>query len=166
MKVAALERNYDMEQHGGNKEMTLMRMDPFRELRQWNSVFDRFFENRLSPNVREDAVVTRWSPTVDVSETPTEITFSVELPGFEKEEIEISLEENVLSISGERKFEKEENRDFHRVERWYGSFFRSFKLPATVDSSKIDAGLKDGLLTIHLPKVEEAKPRQIPVTVS
>ena len=166
MKVAALERNYDMEQHGGNKEMTLMRMDPFRELRQWNSVFDRFFENRLSPNVREDAVVTRWSPTVDVSETPTEITFLVELPGFEKEEIEISLEENVLSISGERKFEKEENRDFHRVERWYGSFFRSFKLPAKVDSSKIDAGLKDGLLTIHLPKVEEAKPRQIPVTVS
>ena len=166
MKVAALERNYDMEQHGGNKEMTLMRMDPFRELRQWNSVFDRFFENRLSPNVREDAVVTRWSPTVDVSETPTEITFSVELPGFEKEEIEISLEENVLSISGERKFEKEENRDFHRVERWYGSFSRSFKLSATVDSSKIDAGLKDGLLTIHLPKVEEAKPRQIPVTVS
>ncbi len=146
--------------------MTLMRIDPFRELRQWNNVFDRFFENRPDPDTGKDNVVSRWSPTVDVSETPTELTFLVELPGFEKQEIDISLEENVLSISGERKFEKEENRDFHRVERWYGSFFRSFKLPTTVDSSKIDAGLKDGLLTIHLPKAEDAKPRQIPVTVS
>ena len=146
--------------------MTLMRMEPFRDLRAWNNTFDRFFGNRVGRVVDEDTHVTRWSPTVDVSETPTEITFSVELPGFAKDEIDISLEENVLSISGERKFENEESRDFHRVERWYGSFGRSFKLPATVDSSKIDAGLKDGLLTIHLPKVEEAKPRQIPVTVS
>ena len=146
--------------------MTLMRIDPFRDLREWNNAFDRFFGNRFSRVVDEDTHVTRWSPTVDVSETPTEVAFSVELPGFEKDEIDISLEKNVLSISGERKFEKEENRDFHRVERWYGSFFRSFRLPATVDSSKIDANLKDGLLTIHLPKVEEARPRQIPVTVS
>ncbi len=146
--------------------MTLMRIDPFRDLREWNNVFDRFFGNRFRHVVDENTHVTRWSPTVDVSETPTEIAVSVELPGFEKDEIDISLEENVLSISGERKFEKEENRDFHRVERWYGSFFRSFRLPATVDSSKIDASLKDGLLTIRLPKVEEARPRQIPVTVN
>ena len=146
--------------------MTLLRIDPFREVQQWNHAFNRFLGNRPGPEAGSDAAVTRWSPTVDVSETPTELTFSVELPGFEKEDINISLEQNVLSISGERKFEKEENRDFHRVERWYGSFFRSFRLPARVDSSKIDAALKGGLLTIHLPKVEEAQPRQIPVTVS
>ena len=145
--------------------MTLMRIDPFQDLRAWNNTFDRFFGNSLGCVVNEETYVTRWSPTVDVSETPTDITFSVELPGFEKDEIDLSLEKNVLSISGERKFENEENRDSHRVERWYGSFFRS-SIPSTVDSSKIDAGLKDGLLTIHLPKIEEAKPWQIPVTVN
>ena len=144
--------------------MTLMRIDPFRE--EWNHAFDGLFGTRFSRADGENTTVARWSPTVDVSETQAELTFSVELPGFEKEQIDISLEENILSISGERKFEKEENRDFHRVERQYGSFFRSFKLPATVDSSRIDADLKGGLLTIHLPKVEEAKPRQIAVTIS
>ncbi len=145
--------------------MNLMRIDPFRDLRAWNNAFDRFFGNRVG-RVTDDTHMTRWSPTVDVSETPNEVALSIELPGFEKEEVDISLEENVLSISGERKFENEESRDFLRVERWYGSFYRSFKLPATVDGSGIDAVLKDGLLTIHVPKLEEAKPRQIPVTVS
>ncbi len=146
--------------------MNLMRIDPFRDLRAWNSAFDRFFGNRVGHGSDEYTHMTRWSPTVDVSETPNEVTVSIELPGFEKEEVDISLEKNVLSISGERKFENEESRDFLRVERWYGSFYRSFKLPATVDGSGIDAVLKDGLLTIHVPKLEEAKPRQIAVTVS
>ncbi len=146
--------------------MTLMRIDPLRDLPEWNSAFDRFFGNRYTRSFEKDLTEHRWSPSGDVSETPSEITFTVELPGFEKNEIDISLDKNVLTISGDRKFEKEEKRDFHRVERWYGKFFRSFKLPATVDTTGIEAALKNGVLTIRLPKVEEAKPRQIAVSVS
>jgi len=146
--------------------MTLMRIDPFQDLREWNSAFDRFFGNRYSRSVDRDPALSPWSPTGDVSETPTEITFTVELPGVEKDEIDIAIDKNILTIRGERNLEKEEERDFHRVERWHGKFSRSFKLPTTVDNSKIDAALKNGVLTIHLPKAEEAKPRQIAVSVS
>lgn len=146
--------------------MTLIRIDPFRDLREWNTAFDRFFGDRYSQSVDREPAIHHWSPTGDVSETPTEVTFTVELPGFEKDEIDIALDKDVLTISGERTLEKGEKRDFHRVERWYGRFSRSFKLPTTVNNSKIDAALKNGVLTIHLPKIAEAKPRQIAVSVS
>jgi HSP20 family protein len=105
-----------------------------------------------------------WSPMVDVKETEDALDFHVELPGMKKEDVEITLENNVLSISGERKFEKEaKGETYHRLERSYGSFSRSFTLPASVRTDKVDANFADGVLQIHLPKVEESKPRKISI---
>ena len=107
-----------------------------------------------------------WSPSVDLRETETEIVFTVDLPGFEKDEIDISLNNGALSISGERTFDEENRSEYRRVERGYGKFHRSFRLPDTVDAEKIEAHLNNGLLSIHLPRKKEALPRQIPVRVS
>ena len=105
-----------------------------------------------------------WRPAVDVRENEEALTIQVELPGLSKEDIGISLEDNVLTLTGERKLENHENKDnYHRVERQYGRFSRSFRLPATVQTDKADASFKDGLLTLVLPKTEESKPRQIQI---
>lgn len=145
--------------------MQLVRFNPFTELagvdRLFNDTFDRFFEDtdrRLTNKT--------WSPSVDVSETETEIIFTAEFPGFEKDEIDISVNEGRLSISGERAFTEEKDTKRHRVERWHGKFYRSFQLPKSADAEKISANLKNGVLTVTLPKKEEAKPRQIPVSVN
>lgn len=99
-----------------------------------------------------------WSPKVDLSETEKEITVKAELPGLKREDIDISLDESNLIIKGEKKNEKEETgRHFHRVERTYGSFFRTLPLPATVEQDKVEATYTDGILTITLPKSEEAR---------
>ncbi len=144
--------------------MHLVRFNPFRELagmdRLFNDTYDRFFENT---GTRSNGT---WSPSVDVSETETEILFTAEFPGFEKDEIDISVNEGRLSISGERAFPEEKDTKRHRVERWYGKFHRSFLLPKSADAEKISAHLKNGVLTVTLPKKEEAKPRQIPVSVN
>lgn len=145
--------------------MTLMKIDPFWDIQEWNSVFDHLYRNH-EMRVLKDLPLNNWSPTGDISETTTEITFTVELPGFEKDEIDISLNKNVLSISGERKFKENKKRDFHSIERSYGKFLRNFNLPSTVNSKKIDAALKNGVLTIHLPKIKKTEPRQIHVSVS
>jgi HSP20 family protein len=145
--------------------MQLVKFNPFTELtgidQLFNDTFDRFFENtdrRLTNKT--------WSPSVDVSETETEILFTAELPGFEKDGIDISVNDGRLSISGERQFTEEKEAKHHRVERWYGKFYRSFLLPKSADAEKISANLKNGVLTVTLPKKEEAKPRQIPVSVN
>ena len=145
--------------------MQLVKFNPFTELagidRLFNDTFDRFFEDtdrRLTNKT--------WSPSVDISETETEIIFTAEFPGFEKDEIDISVNEGRLSISGERPFTEEKDTKRHRVERWYGKFYRSFQLPKSADAEKISANLKNGVLTVTLPKKEEAKPRQIPVSVN
>lgn len=144
--------------------MHLVKFNPFRELagvdRLFNDTFDRFFEDT---GTRSNGT---WSPSVDVSETETEIVFTAELPGFEKDEIDISVKEGRLSISGEREFTEEKETKYHRVERWYGKFRRSFLLPKSADAEKISANLKNGVLTLTLPKKEEAKPRQITVSVN
>lgn len=101
---------------------------------------------------------TEWMPSVDISETEKEITVKAELPGIDKKDIDISLEENHLIIKGEKRGETEESgKHFHRVERTYGSFYRSLLLPATVEKDKIDAAYKDGVLIVVLPKSEEAQ---------
>ena len=106
------------------------------------------------------------TPAVDIAEQENEYEVKVELPGVSKEDVKISLESNILTIKGEKKEEKEEKKtNLHRVERSYGMFQRSFTLPTTVKSDKIDATFSDGVLTITLPKVEEAKPKQIEVKV-
>jgi HSP20 family protein len=120
-----------------------------------------------SGDKKEAITVAEWSPLVDITEDDKEYLVKAELPEMKKEEIKINVHEDVLSISGERKYEKEEKgKKYHRVERAYGSFVRSFTLPEDADGSKINAEYKDGVLKIHLPKSEKAKPKAIEVRVS
>lgn len=127
------------------------------------SDFNQFFGRRLSEDI-----TSAWSPAVDVRETNDELIMLVELPGLDTKEVTVSVEKNVLTISGEKKKMFEEGDDdskYHVVERYYGRFERSFRLPQTVSADKVDARLKDGVLAISLPKVEAAKPRKIEVKV-
>jgi len=110
----------------------------------------------------EPSATTSWSPSVDIFETDGEIVVKAELPGMERKDIALNLEKNVLTLKGERRFEKETKDDnYHRIERSYGSFSRAFSIPATVEEDKIRAEYKDGVLRIVLPKKEQAKPKQI-----
>ncbi len=108
-----------------------------------------------------------WVPQVDMSETKDELTVRAEVPGMDKEELSVTLQDNVLTLRGERKQETEaKSATFHRMERSYGSFVRSFTLPTLVQTDKVKAAYKDGVLTITLPKAEEAKPKEISVSVN
>jgi HSP20 family protein len=110
----------------------------------------------------EPAATTTWSPAVDIFETEGEIVVKAELPGMDRKDITLNLERNVLTLKGERRFEKEAKDDnYHRIERSYGGFSRTFSIPATVDEEKIHAEYKEGVLKIVLPKKEQAKPKQI-----
>ncbi len=146
--------------------MTLVRWTPFGEMgdlrHDLEETMDRFFGRRTGDN---DVSTRTWSPSVDIRETGDSMVFSVEVPGFEKEDLNISVDDGVLTISGERTIEESETKNYLRIERFYGKVYRSFRLPGTVDSENISANLKNGVLTVTLPKREEAKPRQIPVTV-
>lgn len=153
--------------------MTLMRWDPFRELEQtatFNRMFDRPLLTRF-PAFRgetEEALVgVDWAPLVDIEETPREFLIKAELPDVKKEDVKVALEDGVLMIQGERKMEKEEkDRKVHRIERSYGKFLRSFTVPRDVDDKKVMAEFKDGLLLVHVPKAEAAKPRLIDIKVA
>lgn len=118
--------------------------------------FNRFLEEAFSPfalPTEEPVFITGWTPSCDIYETDNEIVVRAEVPGMKKEEINVSMQDNVLTISGERKFEQEAKKEnYHRVERSYGSFTRSFMLPPTVEEKKITAEFKDGLLEVKLPK--------------
>lgn len=133
------------------------RRDPLFEL------VERFFDRgNASPNEAVESA--SWIPPVDLLETETSFVFTAELPGLDKKDLDISLEDNVLTVSGERTFNKEsENDNYHRVERAYGTFRRAFSLPTGVDADKVDAKFKDGLLTLSVPKSETAKPRRIAI---
>ncbi len=114
----------------------------------------------------EDLVSGTWVPPVDVAETQEKILVRAEVPGMKQEDIQIEFENGLLTIRGERKIEKSEAMTWHRVERIYGNFSRSFTLPRSVDPEKITAGYRDGILEIEVPKREEAKPKQIRIAVS
>jgi HSP20 family protein len=136
--------------------MAVVRWDPFRD---FNILQDRV--NRMFGN-DEAAATTTWSPAVDIFETEGEIVVKAELPGMNREDIALNLEKNLLTLKGERRFEKEtKDENYHRIERSYGGFSRAFSIPATVDEEKIRADYKDGVLKIVLPKKEQAKPKQI-----
>jgi HSP20 family protein len=108
-----------------------------------------------------------WSPTVDIVETPEEFQIKVELPEVKKEEVKVSVDGGVLRIEGERKQEKEEKgKKYHRIERSYGSFLRTFTLPDNVDETKVQADFKDGMLNVRLRKAEKAKPKSIEIKVA
>jgi HSP20 family protein len=146
--------------------MNIVRYDPFRELRSLQDEVNRLFSNSFSRGGSGDNELMRgaWSPSVDIFENKDQIVLEAELPGMKPEDVNISIENNVLTIHGERKFEKKDEGDnFHRVERSYGSFTRSFTLPPTVSSENAQAEFENGVLRLTLAKREEAKPRRIEI---
>jgi HSP20 family protein len=145
---------------------TIARLEPFRGLSTLQDQFNRLF-NESFRNSAEESALTTWAPAVDIYETPNELVVKADLPDVNEKDIDVRVENNLLTIRGERKFEKsvsEEN--FLRVERTYGAFSRSFSLPNTVNAEAIGAEYKNGVLTVTLPKREESKPRQVKVTVN
>lgn len=129
-----------------------------------NRVLEDFFRHaRPADSGEEEVAQSTWTPPVDVKETDNELTLFVELPGIKKEGIDISLENGVLTVSGERRFDAENQESFRRVERVYGKFSRSFRVPRDVDGSRVQASFENGVLQLELPKVEAAKPRQIKI---
>jgi len=143
--------------------MNITKYDPFREMRSLQDEVNRLFASSFS---RDDNDLMRgaWSPQVDIFENRNEIVLEADLAGMKPEDVNISIENNVLTIHGERKFEKkDENDNFHRVERSYGSFTRSFTLPSTVQSENANAEFENGVLRLTLAKREEAKPRRIEI---
>jgi HSP20 family protein len=146
----------------------LTRWDPFKEMDDLQKRLSSVFGLASRPtNGKEEMTVAQWLPLVDITEDDKEYLIKAELPEVKKEEVKVSVETGVLTISGERKFEKEEkNRRYHRVERAYGSFSRSFSVPDDADDSKVSAEFKDGVLTVRLAKSEKARPKSIEVKVS
>lgn len=145
----------------------LTRWTPSAELfrDRFSRLFDQAFSDyRPTFESGEDVSSRNWLPAVDISETDEALLLYAELPGMTKEDVDITLENNLLSIRGERKFEKDVKKEnFHRIERTFGSFARSFTLPSNVRSDEVKASFADGVLQIEIPKAEEAKPRKIAI---
>ncbi len=145
---------------------TIARLEPFRGLSNLQDQFNRLF-NESFRNPGQESTLTTWAPAVDIYETPNELVVKADLPDVNEKDIDVRVENNLLTIHGERKFEKsvsEEN--FLRVERAYGAFSRSFSLPNTLNAEAIAAEYKNGVLTVTIPKREETKPRQVKVNVT
>jgi len=137
---------------------TALSIDPFSGL--------RLFEDAVSRLMSEPRSGRPWTPSVDVFETEDALTLKADLPEVRIEDIDVRVENQTLTLRGQRKFEKEENiKGYHRIERSYGEFVRSFSVPSTVDTEKVQADYKNGVLTITLPKKEAAKPRQVKVAI-
>ncbi len=146
--------------------MNLVTWDPYRDYNSLQRSFNRVFGGALAPRERDEELsLGAWIPPVDIVEEKDRILLTAELPGFQENDVEVQMEGNLLTLRGERKSEVEkEGRTFHRTERSYGQFVRSFTLPNNVDRDRIKATFANGLLHIELPKREEAKPRQIKVS--
>jgi HSP20 family protein len=143
----------------------ITRWDPFREFSTLQDRMNRLFRETQGPE--EALTTTSFAPPVDVYEDEHTVTLKIEVPGIDEKDIDVRIENNVLTVHGERKFEKEEKEEnFRRVERQYGSFTRTFTLPTTVDAEKVSANYDKGILKVVLPKKAEAKPKQIKVNVS
>src|SRR4051812_26407641 len=145
--------------------MNIVRYDPFRELRGLQDEMTRLFTG-VAPAAqgREDMLNGAWSPRVDIFEDKDRLVLEAELPGMSREDFDLSIENNVITLSGERKFEKKtEEGNYHRVERSYGSFTRSFTLPQTVTADGAKAEFNNGILHVSLPKREETKARRIEI---
>ncbi|HXK07815.1 MAG TPA: Hsp20/alpha crystallin family protein [Verrucomicrobiae bacterium] len=141
------------------KTMSLTHYDPLAGLRQFEDAFSRFF---TEPQTNRP-----WAPAVDIYETENELVLKADVPDVSLKDIDVRMENQTLTIAGERKFEekKDSGKGFHRIERSYGSFVRSFAVPSAFDTDKINASYRNGVLTVTLPKKEAAKPRQIKVAV-
>ena len=138
--------------------MSLTHFDPLASIRVFEDAFTRM--------VNEPRATRPWSPAVDIYETENELVLKADVPEVDPKDIDVRVENQTLTLSGERKFEEEKsNKGFHRIERSYGTFVRSFTIANTFDTEKIAADFKNGVLTVSLPKKEAAKPRQVKVAV-
>lgn len=137
---------------------TAITVDPFQGL--------RFFEDAVTRMMNEPRISRPWSPAVDILETEEAVTVKADLPDVKTDDIDIRVENATMTLRGSRKFEKDDKvKGYHRIERSYGDFVRSFALPPTVEADKVAAEYKNGVLTITLPKKETAKPRQVKVEI-
>ena len=149
--------------------MSLVRWDPFRELQEMSDRLNRVVSRSIvRTNADKEALaVPDWLPAVDIVETPEEYVIKTELPEVKKEDVKVSVDAGTLVIQGERRQEKEDHgKRFHRIERSYGSFMRSFVVPDNVDSSTVKAEFKDGVLQVHLTKSPKAAPKAVDVKIS
>ena len=148
--------------------MAIVRWEPFRDFVTAQRDLDRLFREAFSGQLSETELSTRaWAPPVDIYETENDIVLKAELPGVDPKDVEVRIEDNNLYLKGERRFEKEvKEQNYHRVERSYGTFARSFSLPNSISADKVKAEFKDGLLTLTMPKREEAKPKTIKIDVN
>jgi len=147
--------------------MAITRWEPFRDLVVSQDRFNRIFNDTLSRFFEDDSSTRTWSPAVDIYETDQNVVLKAELPGVDPKDVEARVEDGTLYLKGQRKFQNEVKEDhYHRIERSYGSFVRSFALPRSVDADEVSAEYKDGVLTLTLPKREEAKPKTIKIQVT
>jgi HSP20 family protein len=151
-----------------NRIMAIVKWDPWQEI---EDMFDRYTRAvgwpRKFRQSGELVASPDWSPRVDIAETPQALTLKAEIPSVEKDDVKITIEGGMVTLSGERRQEKEEkDKTFHRIERFYGSFSRSFSLPDNIDATAAKATFKDGVLTLDIPKTEAAKPKGIEVKVA
>ena len=146
--------------------MPITRYDPFRDLRSLQDEVNRLFSTNLSRNYGDEGIARgAWTPNVDIYENKDQIVLEAELPGMKREDFELTVENNLLTLRGERRFEKRDEQDnYHRVERAYGSFTRSFTLPQTVSSENAVAEYQNGVLRVALSKREEVKARRIEIS--
>jgi HSP20 family protein len=145
--------------------MAIIRWDPFRDLVTLREKMNRLFEDTLPYRGEEkELIASSWTPAVDIYEKENALVLTTELPGLDEKDIEIKIEDNSLTLKGERKFEKETKEDdYHRIERCYGSFSRSFTLPRYIDEDKINAEYENGVLKITMPKKAELKAKKVKV---
>ena len=146
----------------------ITRWDSMKEMEDLQNRLSNLFGRtpaRLGDGKEESITVAEWAPLVDITEDDKEYTIKTELPEVKKEDVKVAVENGMISIVGERKFEREESKKYHRVERAYGRFVRTFVVPDGADPEKVSAEFKDGVLKVHLPKSEKVKPRNIEVKV-
>jgi HSP20 family protein len=150
--------------------MAIVRWEPFRDLLSLQERMNRLFDDSVRGLGRSEddwALGGSWAPAVDIFEHEGNIVLKAELPGVDPKDVDVRLENNTLTLRGERKLDREVKKEsYHRVERSYGSFTRSFTLPSVVDQTRIKADFKDGVLQVTLPKREEAKPKSISIEVN
>jgi len=147
--------------------MSIVRWSPFRDMLGIQDEMNRLFNAYFTRSSDQEGKSLVWHPFVDIFETDNEIKVVAEVPGMNKEDIKVSIQDNVLTISGVKKQEADDtSKNYHRIERAWGTFERSFSLPMAVRVDKVNAAYKDGILTITLPKSEEAKPKEIDVSVT
>jgi HSP20 family protein len=142
----------------------ITRFNPFDDLRRMEArMFEPFFR---MPYFTEEAQGTGWNPAVDVLEENNRIVVKVEAPGVDEKNLHVTFEDGILTISGERQFERKDDRNYHRIERAYGTFTRTFSLPRSVDAAQIAASYRNGVLEVEIPKKEESRPKQIRINVN